>query len=89
MTRESFLEKGRDALTARGANEDDAVGGGGRNGSDERDYFTPLWRTQGAKSFAGGFMQAVSSAGGGGTNGGTPGLKVVENDGFVPLRKVG
>ena len=41
MTRESFLERRRDGLTAQGANEDDAVGGNGRNGSDERDYFTP------------------------------------------------
>ena len=58
MTREAF---------AAMRNEDAGVSSGrGENGNGDRDYFTPLWRTKGAKSFA----------------------KTVENEGFVPLRKV-
>lgn len=67
--------------------------GGDKNG--DRDNFTPLGRIKGAKSFAGGMLQAVPasginalSTGGGDTRNNVPGSKTVESEGFVPLRKV-
>ncbi|CAN0142498.1 unnamed protein product, partial [Ectocarpus sp. 4 AP-2014] len=55
-------------------------------GGTGRDYFTPLWRTKGAHSMAGGLLQPSAAAALGAT-GGIPGSKLVESEGFVPLRK--
>lgn len=75
--------------------EDGGVSSGrGGNKNGDRDYFTPLGRIKGTKSFAGGMLQAVLASGiealstGGDTRNGVPGSKTVESEGFVPLRKV-
>lgn len=59
--------------------------------STGRDYFTPLWRTKGAQSFAGRRIKHYSKDNGtiGGGNGLVPASMAVESEGFVPLVKVG
>lgn len=72
--REAFA-RGPEADAGKG-NDNDAAG------PDRRDHFTPLWKTKGAHSFGGGLLQPVPGSGT------VPGSTMVENEGFVPLRKV-
>lgn len=74
----------RDALVHGGEHESGGArggGGGGEGGGTRRDYFTPLWETKGARTFWGGAPRPFPGAGA------AEGV-LVENEGFVPLRKV-
>ncbi|CAN0000778.1 unnamed protein product, partial [Ectocarpus sp. 8 AP-2014] len=70
MAREAFVH-------GEGSPEGGAAAGEGSTG---RGYFTPLWRTKGAHSMAGGLLQPSATAALGAT-GGIPGSNLVESEG--------